>query len=194
MSFLCFPCFRLLSGLAPLSHTLITSGSWKVSGSVFSVMLNHMFWVSSNDSYHKLVLHSFRMQTDTWESRSAVEIQQLKEEHDWTCSCSRNRNKILGCTETESSRTNIFISLTIPLYLKNHSWWMILLHLRNLLIFLSRRIEITFNFKKTYILEKKILINIPKLGKNYLAYYSSQISVKISEFMIFQFKLIQHFN
>lgn len=135
MTFLCFPYFHLLSGLAPFSHTLTTCGSWKVSGSVFSVMLNHMFWVSSDDSYHKLVLYSFRPQTNTRESRSAVEIQQLKKEHDWTCSCSRKRNRILGCTETESLRTSIFTSLTIPLYLKNPSWWMILLHLRNLLIF-----------------------------------------------------------
>lgn len=133
MSFLCFPCFHLLSGLAPFAHTLTTSGSWNVLGSVFPVMLNHMFWVSSNDSYHKLILHSFRTQTNTRENRSAVEMQQLKKEHDWTCS--RKGNRILGCTETKSSRTNIFTSLTIPLYLKNHSWWMIWLHLRNLLIF-----------------------------------------------------------
>lgn len=146
--FLMLPLLSYAVRPTPLCSHPTTSGSWKVSGSVLSVMLNHMFWVSSNDLYHRLVLYSFRTQTDTRESRSAVEIQQLKKGHDWTCSCSKKRNKNLGCTETESSRTNIFTSLTFPLYLKNRSWWMILLHLRNLLIFLSRKIKITFNLKK----------------------------------------------
>lgn len=122
--------------------------------------------------------YSFRTQTKNRESRSAVEIQPLKkEEHDWTCSCSRKNNRILGCNETESSRTNIFTSLTIPLYLNNYSWWMILLHLRNLLIFLSRRIEITLNKNNVKITTNIYSENIPELGKNDVAiYYSSQTS------------------
>lgn len=118
--------------------------------------------------------YSFRTQTKTRESRSAVEIQQLKnEEHGWTCSCSRKRNRILGCNETENLRTNIFTYLTIPLYLNNYSWWMILLQLTNLLIFLSRRIEITLNKNNVKLVTNIYLENIPELGKNYVTIYSS---------------------
>lgn len=138
--------------------------------------------------------YSFRTQTEIRESRSAVEIQQFKKEHDWTCSCSRKNNRILGCNETESSRTNIFISLAIPLYLNNSSWWMIL-GLRNLLIFLSRRIKITLNKNNVKLRTNIYLEKNPELGEKYDVniYYSSQTSLKISKFMDFQSKLIQHY-
>jgi len=54
---------------------------------------------------------------------------------------------------------------------------MILLHLRNLLVFLSRRIEITVNNNNVKILTNIYLANIPELRKNDVdIYYSSQTS------------------
>lgn len=50
---------------------------------------------------------------------------------------------------------------------------MILLQLTNLLIFLSRRIEITLNKNNVKLVTNIYLENIPELGKNYVTIYSS---------------------